>query len=177
MFCHFYHIAFELLCVRLCAQQCAGCILRLQVGSRAIEESLRKGLFTELWAGPKEPTGAGISQAAILKVQGGGRCYQNPGELKHDQETLTGARVQPQHIRERDTRPTLSCSGHPLAKPSQKQRARKLGDAACRGHLPRAQSGSWEQMENNQHTLSWKMSFISHFTAGQTEAQRHKEMK
>ena len=49
--------------------------------------------------------------------------------------------------------PTLYfCSRLPLANPSQRQRARKPGSAACRGQLSRARSGSWEQMENNQHT-------------------------
>lgn len=58
----------------------------------------------------------------------------------------------PKHSREGAGReipcPLSFCSGLPPAKPSQKQRARKPGGV----QLPRAQSGSGGQMENNQHT-------------------------
>lgn len=75
----------------------------------------------------------------------------------------------------RNLLPTLClCSGLPLANPSQRQRARKPVEASSPGH--RADLGSKWRITSTQ-ILSWKMSITSHFTAGQTEARRHKEMK
>lgn len=62
-----------------------------------IGDSLRKGLFTELWTASKEPIGVVIAHRSRsdLRYKGRERYYQSPEELTHDQGSMIGAEAKP----------------------------------------------------------------------------------